>query len=297
MGNFESVNGVLNITQIWEVFFVPIVSMLIIIIFTYFLLGKQYISRIYKRYKVIRIDNKYYRQKRIISSQKVKSKKNDHIILLPVSEMSEKILRTMQTPLMIGVLFLVLSYAVYKLTGLCSYLFPIRYGYTGSYMLLYSAPKEIIAEIWTHFPKYTLESLYQKINIMGEECSYAKYADDNIIYMFRSTLEMCFIICIINLFLQKRKIKNYLKTLLLLSVCLGGILISFYFQFQKDVKVLEQKVYYVEGQLALTNPSLDDNFDEYQKSVKKVEDEMRYIEDKTFYNSFIINIGKYSISF
>lgn len=56
----KKLDGVLNITQIWEVFFVPIVSMLIIIIFTYFLLGKQYISRIYKRYKVIRIDNKYY---------------------------------------------------------------------------------------------------------------------------------------------------------------------------------------------------------------------------------------------
>lgn len=54
-----------NITQIWGVFFLPIVSMVLVLTFTFFLLGKQYIRRIYQKYKIIKIDNEYYRQKHV----------------------------------------------------------------------------------------------------------------------------------------------------------------------------------------------------------------------------------------
>ncbi len=63
MENFEISDSFVGITQIWEVFFLPIVSVAIVFLFIYFLMGKQYISNIYLKYKIIKIDNKYYRQK------------------------------------------------------------------------------------------------------------------------------------------------------------------------------------------------------------------------------------------
>lgn len=65
MDNFETFNIFSNITQIWGVFFLPIVSMVLVLTFTFFLLGKQYIRRIYQKYKIIKIDNEYYRQKHV----------------------------------------------------------------------------------------------------------------------------------------------------------------------------------------------------------------------------------------
>ena len=169
-------------------------------------------------------------------------------------------------------------------------MYPIKYGFNGESMLLYSTPKQTVAKIWTYFPEYTLASLYQKIDILGEECPYAKYADYNTIYVFGSIFKFCSVLCILSFFLQKPKIKIYLKTIFLLFVSLLAIMLSFYFQFQKHAKVLEQKAYYVEKELVLDDPSVATDFNTYQTAIRKVENELRYIDNKIFYNSFHIHI-------
>lgn len=276
-----------NITQIWEVFFLPIVSTTIVFLFIYFLVGKQYIRNIYRKYKIIKIDNKYYRQKHIkIKKEHSNGNKDKRVILLPLSGMSEKMITAVRNPIVFVMILLLLVYTIYKIINLCSLLYPIRYSFIGGSMLLYSTPKEIVAEIWTYFPEYTLESLYQKISILGDESSYAKYADYSAIYMFGNIFKLCSVLCVINFFLHKPKIKIYLKTVFLFLVCLFAIVLSFYFEFQKNTKVLEQKAYYVEKQLVLDDPSVPTDFDAYQLAIEKVENELKYVNHEAFYDSF-----------
>lgn len=287
MENFEISDSFVGITQIWEVFFLPIVSTSIIILFLYILLGKQYIYDIYQKYKLIKVDNKYYRQKHIKMKRGCSNaNKNNRVILLPLSEMSINVITWVRNPIIFIVVFLMVVYTIYKMINLCSSLYPIRYSISGEAMLLYFVPKEIITEIWTYFPEYTLLSLYQKINILGEECSYAKYTDYTNVHIFGSIFEMCSIFCVISLFLQKPNIKKYIKTLFLLWVSLFAIFLSFYLQFQKAGKVLEQKAYYVREQLILDNPSVADEYYTYQLAVEKVENEIRYRDSKIFYGAF-----------
>lgn len=291
MENFEISDSLIGITNIWEFFFFPIVSATFVFIFIYFLMGKQYICKIYQKYKIIKIDNKYYRQKHIkIQKEYSNGGKNERIILIPLSERSEKMITTIQNPIVFVVIILLSVYTIYKLINLCSNLYPVRYAFNGEAMLLYSTPKEIVAEIWSYFPEYSLASLYHKISILGEECSYAKYADYSAIHMFSSTLKFCSVLCILNFFLQKPRIKTYLKSVFLFLACLFAIVISFYFQFQENVKVLEQKAYYVEKQLVLDNPTVVTDFNTYQIAIEKVENELKYIENDIFYNSFIIKV-------
>lgn len=160
MDNFETFNIFSNITQIWGVFFLPIVSMVLVLTFTFFLLGKQYIRRIYQKYKIIKIDNEYYRQKHVKTKKRLNKSKNTQVILIPLSEISEKMITMIHTPIVLIALALLLAYTMNKIIEACSDLYPIWYSIIGSRMLLYSSSKEIIAEIWTYFPEYTLELLY-----------------------------------------------------------------------------------------------------------------------------------------
>lgn len=292
MDNFEISDSFVSITQIWEVFFWPIASAMIVFLFIYLLVGKQYIKSIYRKYKIIKIDNKHYRQKYIKMKREYSSGNNDEqVILLPFSEMNEKIIVLFQSPIVFAMILLLFIYAIYKIINLCSLLYPLKYSFSGVAMLLYSTPKEIIAEIWTYFPEYTLESLYQKISIMGEESSYAKYVDYSAIHMFGSISKFCSVLCIINLFIHKPKIRMYFKTVGLFLVCLCVIVLSFYLQFQKDAKVLEQKAYYVENQLVLDEPSVPTDFNEYQLAIKKVENELRYVDKDVFNGLFCLEFG------
>ena len=184
-----------------------------------------------------------------------------------------------------------------KLIMVCANLYPITYAYSGSNLLLYSTYKEHIAKIWIYFPNYTLEDLYEKINIMGAECSYAKYFDNSFCIMLGNIAKMCSIFCILDVFLQRSRVKKYLKTLFLLIICLGIIVLSYYIQFQKEAKVLQQKVYYVEQQLSLEDPSASCNWEKFQMAVKNVDNELRYVKNKKFYGSFSLYVGKYSIKF
>lgn len=278
-----------DITQIWEVFFFPIVSAASIFLFMYFLLGKQYICKMYQKYRLIRIDNKYYRQKHIrIKEEHSNSKKDECTMFLPLTEMSEKVILAVQNPIVFIIILLIIVYTIHKAINLCSSLYPVKYSFSGSSMLLYSTPKQVVAEIWTYFPEYSLESLYRKISILGEESSYAKYVDHRTISTFDGIFKFCSLLCILNLFLHKPKFKIYLKTVFLFFVCFFAIVLSFYFHFQKDAKVLEQKAYYVEQQLLLEDPSIPTDFYKYQSAIGKVENELRCCENKIFYGSFEI---------
>ncbi len=63
-------------------------------------------------------------------------------------------------------------------------------------------------------------------------------------------------------------------------MCLLGILLSYYLQFQKQSKVLEQRAYYVRSKLVMGNPAVETDYDNFQISYEKVENELRYIDDK-----------------
>ncbi len=292
MDNFEISDSFVSITRIWEVFCLPTVSAVIVFLFIYFLVGKQYIKNTYRKYRIIKIDNRHYRQKYIKIKREHSSGNNyEQVILLPLSEMNEKIIAVVQNPIVFVMILLLFIYTIYKIINLCSLLYPLKYGFNGAAMLLYSTPKEIIAEIWTYFPEYTLESLYQKISILGEESSYAKYVDYSAIHMFDSISKFCSILCIINFFIHKPKIKIYLKTVCLFFTCLCVIVFTFYLQFQKDAKVLEQKAYYVEKQLVLDELSVPTDFNIYQLAIKKVENELRYVAKDVFYGSFCLEFG------
>lgn len=92
MDNFEISDSFVSITRIWEVFFWPIVSAMIASLFIYLLVGRQYIKNIYRKYRIIKIDNKHYRQKYIKIKREHSSGNNgEQVILLPFSEMNEKI--------------------------------------------------------------------------------------------------------------------------------------------------------------------------------------------------------------
>ncbi len=287
----------LNITQVWEAFFFPIVSMILVFLFFLLLVGKDGIAKLYQKYKLIKVDDKYYRQKRIKVEKNFGKDVPEPVILLPFSEIGQKIIITIQKPIALFTILLVLAYAIYKLIMVCANLYPITYAYSGSNLLLYSTYKGHIAKIWIYFPNYTLEDLYEKINIMGAECSYAKYFDNSFCVMLGNIAKMCSIFCILDVFLQRSRVKKYLKTLFLLIICLGIIVLSYYIQFQKEAKVLQQKVYYVEQQLSLEDPSISCNWEKFQMAVKNVDNELRYVKNKKFYGSFSLYVGKYSIKF
>lgn len=85
MENFEISDSLIEITKIWEAFFYPIVSTAVCFLFIYLLMGKQYIYSIYQKYKMIKIDNKYYRQKHIKIKKLSNGSKKVRVILVPLS--------------------------------------------------------------------------------------------------------------------------------------------------------------------------------------------------------------------
>ena len=143
----------------------------------------------------------------------------------------------------------------------------------------------------TYFPEYNIENLNTKINIWGEECSYAKYYDYSGILLIGSVCKFCSLLCIIKFFICRTHIKEYLRTSILLAMCLLGILLSYYLQFQKQSEVLEQRAYYVRSKLVMGNPAVETDYDNFQISYEKVENELRYIDDKIFYGAFGIEIS------
>lgn len=290
MQNFEISHSLTDIAQIWEAFFDPIVSTVVVFMFVYFLLGKEYINKIYHNRKLIKIDNKYYKQKHIrISKDNSSLNSSSKIIVLPLSGMWEKFMTILQNPIFFVMGLLLLVYTLYKIVNLCSSWYPIVLSYRTDSLLLYSVPKEKLACIWTYFPDYSLELLYHKIDVWGNDSSYAKYVDNSTLYMFCKISEFCSVLCIVRLFLNEIKVKDFFKTLFLFLFCTGMVILSFFLQFQNNVKVLEQKAYYVSEQLEEENPLVVLDFNKYLLASEKVENELRYVENEVFYGAFSLD--------
>lgn len=208
MQNFEISHSLTDITQIWEAFFYPVVSAVVVFSFSYFLMGKEYFNKVYRNHKLIKIDDRYYRQRYIkIKKNNTRGDGGKKAIYVPVPGMEEKFVTVFQNPIFFIIGLLV--YSIYKVINLCSSIYPLTYGFNGETLLLYSVSPESIAEVWAYFPDYSLELLYRKINTLGTECSYAKYADYGAIYLFCKLSEFCSILCIVKLFLVKPKVKVF----------------------------------------------------------------------------------------
>ena len=203
--------------------------------------------------------------------------------------MGKKFLSIFQNPIFFIIGLLLLVYTVYKIINLCSSIYPLTYGFNGEALLLYSVSPESIAKVWGYFPDYSLELLYQKISTLGTECSYAKYANYNAIYMFRRLSEFCSVLCIVKLFLTKLKVKELFKTVFLFLICLCMVIFSYFLQFQKDAKVLEQKTYYVCKQVELDEPLISVDVERYALAYNKVQSELWYVKHKVFYGAFLLD--------
>lgn len=284
-GKLEVIQELSNFRQIWDAFLMPVISSIVIFVFITILFGKNFLYELYRKYGFVKISNKYYKHKYI------RVNKEKKVILLPISKEMENIIVKLQKPVIIIPLVLVISYILYQLIGIIDTLYPVSYFYTSPNNLLCSVPKYTIAEIWTYFPEYNIENLNTKINIWGEECSYAKYYDYSGILLIGSVCKFCSLLCIIKFFICRTHIKEYLRTSILLAMCLLGILLSYYLQFQKQSEVLEQRAYYVRSKLVMGNPAVETDYDNFQISYEKVENELRYIDDKIFYGAFGIEIS------
>ena len=195
-----------NFRQIWDAFLMPVISSIVIFVFITILYGKNFLYELYRKYGFVKISNKYYKHKYI------RVNKEKKVILLPISKEMENIIVKLQKPVIIIPLVLVISYILYQLIGIIDTLYPVSYFYTSPNNLLYSVPKYTIAEIWTYFPEYNIENLNTKINIWGEECSYAKYYDYSGILLIGSVCKFCSLLCIIKFFICRTHIKEYLRT-------------------------------------------------------------------------------------
>lgn len=290
MQNFEISHSLTDITQIWEAFFYPVVSTVIVFAFLYVLMGREYLSKVYHDHKLIKVDDRYYRQKHIkIKKGNTRGNVAKKTIFVPVSGMEDKFVAIFQNPIFFIIGLLLLVYTVYKIINLCSSMYPLTYGFNGEALLLYSVSSESIAKVWVYFPDYSLELLYRKISTLGMECPYAKYADYSAIHMFCKLSEFCSVLCIVKLFLVKPKIKELFKTGLLFLFCLCMVIFSYFLQFQKDAKVLQQKTYYVREQVELDDPLISFDIDRYVLASQKVENELRYVKHKAFYGAFILD--------
>lgn len=270
--------GITEIKQVWDIFFMPFIGTVSVFLFSYFLFGKDYIRAMYEKYQLIKIDDVYYRKKYIkIKEKNAKKVKEEKILLLPIKGMSRKTITAMQNPVVFITCSFLVIYIVYRTVLFCSVVYPVRYSFESEKLLLYSVPKFTIAEIWTFSPEYTLDELYDKIDILGEECSYAKYVDYSAIHLFASIFEFCSVLCIINIFIHKPKLLIYIKSLLMLMFCFGAIYCCFYLQLQKDANVLEQKAYYVDRQLSLDDPLRSGETEKINCAMEKVEDELSHI--------------------
>lgn len=272
---------VTEIKQIWDIFFMPLMSTVSVFLFAYVLFGKECIHTMYEKYQFVKIDDVYYRKKYI----KIKNdaeKAREKFLLLPIRCISQKAITAVQNPVVfITCLFLVV-YIVYRVVEFCSTIYPIRYSFTGENLLLYSTPKFTIAQIWTFFPDYTLNELYEKINIWGSECSYAEYMDYSVIHLFVSIFEFNSVLCMINMFIHKPKFSVYVRSLFMLIFCIGTIYCCFYLQFQKDASVLEQKAYYVNQQLGLEDPLKSKNTEAFDYAMERVENELSYANHHSY---------------
>lgn len=180
----------------------------------YVLLGNQYVRKIYRRYEFIRINDIVYRKKYL---KRKNGDRREMVIYIPISK---RVVSTFQNPIFLIILILLAFYAVYELINFFAVFYPIKYAYNGGRMLLYCTSKDLVRDIWRYFPQYSLELLYNKINILGESCPFVGCFDDNLLYMINNTLKFCSILCILNLGRKKIKMETYLKTVCLFFICL-----------------------------------------------------------------------------
>ena len=107
--------GLTNIESIWEIFATPLISIFIIAAFTYFLFGKQYFSGIFQKYKFIKVDGKYYKQKHFSGNKHVFYRnKKEYTLLVPVSKIEEKIINIIQKPVVSISILLLFVYSVFN---------------------------------------------------------------------------------------------------------------------------------------------------------------------------------------
>lgn len=156
-------------------------------------------------------------------------------------------------------------------------------------MLLYSTPKQVIAEIWAYYPEYTIENLYNKINTWGSESNFSRNADFSAAIIMGNISKFCSIICLVNLFIQKPKFQTYIKTGVMFFICLLVVIFSFYLSFMIHADELEQKAYYVVQQVEVDQSFTHIEQCDFDLAYEKVETELRSVEKDSLIDNFRIS--------
>ena len=204
-----------NITQIWDVFFFPVLNSVLTYFFLLLLLGRKNIL-LFKERIFPKKDGKYCVWTYQLSSEgkliRSYSIINDNFIIL------------LQKPLSLIVIFLIFCFAFDRLIGAFSNLFPVSTSYLPDIILLRRIDEKVLAEIWSQYPNLDLDLLIYKIQSTQEINT--EYSSLNIYIVVRFCGFISFfylIICLLH-FISKAisLIFSVVAHLILSLICIAG---------------------------------------------------------------------------
>lgn len=315
-----------DIQSIWNNFFMPMVVAAAVLIMIFVLLGKDCIDGLYQRFKLIKADGKYYRQKHIrytiegptekepteeepteeetqkkkLKKKKAKKKKLEKTILIPIKEYEEVIIREiLKKPIIVFVFMMFIIYALYKASFALANVMPITYAYSDKNLLLSSVHEYTLANIWAHFPEDSLYQIYSRIIELGKDNYFMKNRNNNMMSIYLETISkvgMLLSVVFLLPFPLKRE-KKYLRSLLVF-LCSFLILVGTYAaHFESDKLAVEQAAYAVEENLNLEHTD-EITYEDVKNKLYEVQKEKAYDSKFFSYNKpdIKVGIGKFDFS-
>ena len=135
-----------NITQIWDVFFFPVLDSVLVYLFLCLLFGRENILR-FKEHLFPK-----------------PSKKGKH--RLKAYQLSPDRLKTLtKKPLSLLIVSLIICFTFYRLISHLSILFPIKIWYKPPVILLHCIDERELADVWSQYPNLTIDLLIDKISL------------------------------------------------------------------------------------------------------------------------------------
>lgn len=246
-----------NIGKIWNAFFWPFVEFTITFIVIYFLFGKELWN--------------YYFNKILIKKDGILFKfKKSKGMYIPVSVIERNIFdKVVSNHLFAATVILLLVYSINRLISFTANYFPIVFYFRGDNLLLLSLERELLAHLWAYFPNEPLYSVYNKIELMAREHDYFQYDTvDQLIYNVRHLFQfICILSVMFGLFVifsrLKSKCKRILKALLVVSMSLIFIIITYFVNTYHMTDVTNSKASYAVSQF-----DMDEDIELYTKNVE-----------------------------
>lgn len=279
-----------DIGSLWDSFFYPIFNTAIIVTATVFILGRDKAKEIIRKI-AFRIDGFVFTKK-----EKAKQTSDEQSALPKIYKPLRKAIgEAVKKPMSwLFVLFL-LSFAVNKFSIFYSnHFFPFSYSLRSDIIMALKVEPVVLAEIWTHFPNDSFETLCRRIVDIGKESSYVKYSDISFVYNLNRvfqfialTATVVLFITVVKFLIRKIKGKNRSgNTKKMVIRCIAVMLVSLmlvcgllYLQYLKTENEYIESAHYTLSKLKLENETEPITFQTYYNNV---EQEIAYAKaDKT----------------